>query len=369
MGTGSPIIFHLVLPQDVAVLRPLILLAKSLPGKQLELLVSKGLTGHAVGAEIEKIRAELNLPIAFCDSGEDAARQLAGKSGILIVGHESSVKPYHAWTHDLFTSVGDSFLKVTLQHGFECVGFLHNAAHEAAHGRDIRFAADVVVGWFAETRLTSMHPAERPKLYVAGPPIMIEPRPPRSRTGATQPPRGMICENLHSVRFTAPAVHENFLAEFSAFAERAAAGGVRLDFRPHPAGQFTDRMGFQLPPGVVRNGQPLYEQDLSAFDFAISPPSSILFDFVVARVPTAVWVDAEGRMDFANFAGLETVSTAEEWWSFATRAREERDAILENQERFFERLKIPANVADCYAQLISRTQESRTVPSRAAGPG
>jgi hypothetical protein len=351
MVTGSPIVFHFVLPQDVAVLRPLIFLAKSLPGKHLELLVSKGLTGLGAGAEIEKIGAELNLPITFCDSGEDAARQLEGKSGLLIVGHESSVKPYHAWTHDLFMSVGDSFLKVTLQHGFECVGFLHNAAHEAAHGHDIRFAADVVVGWFAESRLTSMHPAERTKLYVAGPPIMIEARPPGKRTGTTQPAKGIICENLHSVRFTAPAVHENFLAEFSAFAERA---GVDLDFRPHPAGQFTDRMGFRLPPGVVRNGRPLYEQDLTAFDFAISPPSSILFDFVIAKVPTAVWIDAEGRMDHANFAGLETVSSAEEWWSFAERSIQERDDILANQERFLEKLQIPLDVAGRYAALMSR---------------
>jgi hypothetical protein len=279
---------------------------------------------------------------------------LKGKSGILIVGHESSVKPYHAWTHDLFLSVGDSFLKVTLQHGFECVGFLHNAAHQAAHGRDIHFAADVVVGWFAESRLTSMHPAERAKLYVAGPPIMIEPRPPGNRTGATQPAKGIICENLHSVRFTAPAVHENFLAEFSAFADRAAAAGVGIDFRPHPAGQFTDRMGFRLPAGVVRNGRPLYEQDLTAFDFAISPPSSILFDFVVARVPTAVWADTAGRMDHTNFAGLETVSSAEEWWSFAVRAADEREAILEKQERFLENLQIPADVAGRYVELMSR---------------
>ena len=350
-----PIIFHFVLPQDVAVLRPLIFLAKSLPGKQLELLVAKGLTGLGAGAEIEKIGAELNLPMTFCDSGEEAARQLEGKSGILIVGHESSVKPYHAWTHDLFMAVGDSFLKVTLQHGFECVGFLHNAAHDAAHGRDIRFAADVVVGWFAESRLTSMHPAERAKLYVAGPPIMIEPRPLGNRVGATQRAKGMICENLHSVRFTAPAVHENFLEEFAAFADRATAGGVAIDFRPHPAGQFTDRMGFRLPPGVVRNGQPLYEQDLNAFDFAISPPSSILFDFVVAKVPTAVWIDAEGRMDYANFAGLETVSSAQEWWSFAERSLRESEAILAYQETFFESLQIPANVAGRYTNLLSRT--------------
>ena len=351
----GPIIFHAVLPQDVAVLRPLILLAKSLPGKELELLVSKYLIGLTAGDEIEKIASDLNLPMSLCDSGKDASRQLNNKSGILIVGHESSVEPHH-WTHGLFKALPDSFLKVTLQHGFECVGFLHNAAHQAAYGSEVRFAADVVVGWFAEKRLTNMHPAERAKLYVAGPPIMIEPRASGKRSAATGPTKGMVCENLHSVRFTAPAVYENFLEHFTAFAERASAAGVRIDFRPHPAGRFTERMGFQLPSGAVWNNRPLYEQDLNAFGFAISPPSSILFDFVVAKVPTAVWTDPEGRMDHANFAGLETVSTAEEWWSFAERSAHERDTILANQERFLEKLQIPPDVAGRYSALLSQTQ-------------
>ena len=347
------IIFHLVLPQDVAVLRPLIVLAKSLPEKQIELLVSKYLVGLGAGDEIDKISAELNLPITYCDSGPDACRQLEGKSGILIVGHESSVEPHH-WTHGLFNSLPDSFLKVTLQHGFECVGFLHNAAHQAAYGNDVRFAANVVVGWFAEERLINFPPAERSKLFVAGPPIMIPPRPEPKQIATADRRFGMICENLHSVRFSGPAIHEYFLAQFFAFAERAHAAGATLDFRPHPAGQFTDRMGLKLPPGVERNGQPLYEQDLNAFGFAISPPSSILFDFVVAKVPTAVWIDPEGRMDYANFTGLETVSSAEEWWAFAERSIQERDAILANQERFLEKLQIPSDVAGRYAELMSR---------------
>jgi len=352
--TGPVIIFHVVLPQDVAVLRPVMMLAKSLPGKQVELLASRHLIGLGAGAEIEKISSALNLTTTYCDSPDEAQRQLEGKSGILIVGHESSV-PFHYWTHDLFKALPNSFLKVTLQHGFECVGFLHNAAHDAAYGKEIRFAADVLAGWFAEERLTSLHPSQRAKLFVAGPPIIIEPQSSPRRTDAARATKGMVCENLHSVRFTAPAVYENFLEQFATFAERFCATGARIDFRPHPAGRFTDRLGLTLPDGVERNGRPLYEQDLGAFDFAISPPSSILFDFVVANVPTAVWVDAEGRMDFTNFAGLETVSSAEEWWSFATRACQDRDAILENQERFLESLRIPADVAGRYAELLSRT--------------
>jgi hypothetical protein len=252
----------------------------------------------------------------------------------------------------LFKALPGAFQKVTLQHGFECVGFLHNAAHEAAYGA-VGFAADVVVSWFTEERLKNLSPAERSKLFVAGPPSMIEPRP---RDPNAEPSRfGMVCENLHSVRLAGAGVQEYFLAQFFVFAEHVYAAGATIDFRPHPAGQFTDKIGLKLPPGVVRNGRPLYEQDLNAFGFVISPPSSVLFDFVVAKVPVAVWIDPEGLLDHANFAGLETVSSAEEWWSFAERSVSERDAIIANQERFLDALGIPDNVAGRYAELMSRT--------------
>ena len=283
--SASLIIFHIVLPQDVAILRPMILLARSLPDKRAELLVSKHLVGLPSGDEVDKIASELGLMKTYCEPGEDAARKLEGRSGMLIVGHESSVPPHHL-THDLFKALPNSLLKVTPQQGFESIGFLHNAAHEAAYGSDIRFAGDIVVGWFAQERLTNFPPAERSKLFVAGPPIMIAPRPEPREIAAPDRRFGMICENLHSIRFTDPAVHEYFLAQFFAFAERVHAAGASIDFRPHPAGQFTDRMGMKLPPGVERNRRPLYEQDLNAFGFVISPPSSILFDFVVAKVPS-----------------------------------------------------------------------------------
>lgn len=345
------IVFYIALPQDVPILRPLIRLAHSLPGKRVELLVSKYLNGLPVGEEVDKLSSELALPKVYCEPGIDAARELEQRSGMLIAGHESSVPPHHL-THDAFKALPDSFLKVAPQQGFESIGFLHNAAHQAAYGSDILFAADVVLGWFAEGRLKDFPPAERAKLFIAGPPNMIEPRP----LGPSPNPSrfGMVCENLHSLRFTGTAVHEYFLAQFFAFAERVHAAGKCVDFRPHPAGQFTDKMGLKLPSGVVRNGRPLYEQDLNGFGFAISPPSSIVFDFVVAKVPAAVWIDAEGRMDHANFAGLETVSSAEEWWSFAERALSDRAALVANQEQFLESLGIPDDVEGRYAELMSR---------------
>jgi hypothetical protein len=355
--TTSTIIFHLVFPQDIAVLRPLITLAKSIPGKYPELLISNLLARCAPDgrfeAELDKLVAEFDLSRTYYETQPDALHHVEGKSGLFIVGNESSVSSHYR-THELFKALPRSFLKVTLQHGLECVGFLHNAAHTAAYGRDIRFTADVVVSWFAEERLTNLSPSELSKLYVAGPPIMIEPRSTVMRTHRNHPAIGMVCENLHSVRFTSPAVYECFLQQFFAFAERISTMGTRIAFRSHPAGRFADRIGLGLPYGIERNTRPLYEQDLGGFDFAISPPSSIVLDLIVANVPVAVWVDHAGRLDATNFAGLETVSSVEEWLSFATRSSHERDAILAGQEQFLQNLRIPTDVATRYAQLMSR---------------
>src|ERR1041384_6261984 len=156
MTTPGLIVFYVALPQDVAGLRPLILLAHSLPAKRVEILVSRTLVGLPFGDEVDKVSSELRLPKTYFDSSEDAARKLEGRSGMVIVGHESNVPPHH-WTHDLFKVLPAPFQKVTLQHGFECVGFLHNAAHEAAYGT-VGFAADIVVGWFAEERLKNLSP-------------------------------------------------------------------------------------------------------------------------------------------------------------------------------------------------------------------
>src|ERR1041384_1563425 len=106
----SLIVFYIVLPQDVPILRPLILLAHSLPRKRIELLVSKHFVGLGVGEEIDKISSELGLPKTYCEPGANAAANLEGRSGLLIAGHESSVPPHHL-THDLFEALPNSFLK------------------------------------------------------------------------------------------------------------------------------------------------------------------------------------------------------------------------------------------------------------------
>jgi len=348
------IAFHFGLVQDVAVLRPLIRLAASSTSAELHLLISKGFADlddkGRWASEIDQIGSEIGAQPFVYESAFDCLRRFGRRSGMIIAGSESDARA-HREAHELFRSVPGRFRTVTLQHGLECVGFLHNARHDATSGRDVRFAADVAVAWFDLPRLSSVSTAELSKIYVAGPPILIDPPKRASAGGGPRP--GLICENLHSVRFVDGRMREVFLDTFAAFAGRLKLVGEKLVLRPHPAGRFTERKGVPLPDNVEVSREPLYKTELSDFSYIISAPSTILMDFALAGIPAATWAGTDGAVDASNFAGLPQVATVEDWWRFHWAAQCEREKLLERQDQYIAELRMPANVADRYRQLLA----------------
>ena len=347
------IAFHFGLVQDVAVLRPLVRLAAGLSSIDIHLLVSSKFDElDADGlwrGEIDRLAAEIEVKPLTYESAFDVLEQVGRGGGMVIAGSESDARA-HLQAHELFRALPGRIRTVTLQHGFECVGFLHNARHDATAGRNVRFAADLAVTWFELERMDSVGAAERTKMYVAGPPMLIE-QPVRA-TEATAGP-GLVCENLHSVRFVNGRLREGFLHTFTKFADRLAMVGERLILRPHPAGRFTERSGFRLPDNVEVSREPLYDLDLTSVGYAISAPSTILFDFALAGVPVATWVDQDGLVDSRNFDGLAQVATIDDWWRFHIASSWEREALIERQDRFIESLGMPGNARERYEQLLA----------------
>lgn len=346
--------FHFGLVQDVAVLRPLALLAGSLASADVHLLVSgkfaeKDDEGRWMG-EIDRLGGELGVTPFVYQSIMDCLKELGPGSGMLIAGSESDARA-HQEAHQLFKAVPGRIRTVTLQHGFECVGFLHNARHDATSGRAVRFAADIAVAWFERQQMHAVTPAEQSKIYVAGPQVLIDP-PRRVNRGASDLP-GLICENLHSVRFKDGRVREDFLSAFTSFAKRAEMVNQSVALRAHPAGRFTRRKAIPLPPNVTLSHAPLYDTDLSQFAYAISAPSTILFDFAIAGVPVATWVDAAGGIDASNFGGFAQVASVDDWWRFNLAARWEAETFVEKQDAFIAALGIPTNVRERYQQLLA----------------
>lgn len=358
MTLQPTIAFHMHLVQDVAVIRPLVGLARALGPSVVILVSSEFASLDPTGRwrdEIGALCQEFDVPSHVYANEFEAHCLLQGRSGLLIAGSESDVAS-HAATHRLFRSRPPNFTMITLQHGFECIGFLHNAAHDRAAGRSVRFAADILAGWFRADRLTSVTPAERAKLFIAGPPSMAGDRHAFTDCAESDPasaPVGMVCENLHSDRFAGAALKADFFDTFGAFATIANHAGAKVHLRSHPAGRFSEKSGMVVPPHVRWSRDPLYRVSLRDFTYAISGPSSILFDFVLADVPVAVWSDPTGQVDIGNYTGLATVGSAGDWWMFAAAATDAPQRFLRHQHVFLRDLGMPSDIRASYRRLLS----------------
>jgi hypothetical protein len=138
---------------------------------------------------------------------------------------------------------------------------------------------------------------------------------------------------------------------FFGFCRRLAARGESVTLRPHPGGQYVLKNKVALPANVELNMLPLYAIDLNDYGFGISAPSTIVFDMVLAGIPVAVWRDPAGVMDASNYDGLTEISTLDEWLAFERDVRLRPEMILQRQEAFLRRLKMPLDPAEVYRRL------------------
>ena len=231
-----------------------------------------------------------------------------------------------------------------------CVGFLQSRDHDLAHGRAVTFAADVVCSWCEGSRLSSMIPSQRSKLYVSGPPAVLQ-MPPATRDGSNSE-TGLVCENLHSVRLNiAGDFKTDFMGVFEDFCAELEGQGRAVTLRPHPGGQYVLKNRVTLPPNVILNNNPIYKVDLSQFAYGISAPSSILIDMVLAGIPVAVWRDESGIMDADNYEGLTVIRTLSDWLDFSREAVTHPGRFLERQQRFLEKQKMPIDPADVHGRF------------------
>ena len=362
-------VFLINLVQDVNVLRPLMIMAHRDFGFRVLILVSSKLpVRDHLGiweAELEILRKETNARLLVYGSDLDVFRELTG-TGLIFSASESNL-PEHSAPHGVFRFAPPTFLTVTLQHGFECVGFRQNAAHDRAYGKSVSFAADLICSWQPPEMQPALASSQRRKVRVTGPTAALQsfgemPAPAPSGTG-------LVCENLHSVRLgSKEGLKRKFVSTFTDFCGSMAADGKKVTLRPHPGGQYVLKKNVELPPNVALNNAPMYRVDLRRFSYGISAPSSVLIDMLIAGIPTAVWQDAEGEIDSRNYAGLTRVADARQWYDFAMEAAARPEPFIKLQQRFLEEQSIPhagAEVFARYAEIFRAAQriELRSSPA------
>lgn len=351
-GTGKTVAFLFNLVQDVSILRGLIYLTARETEARILLLVSQGFLKRdrllIWQDEIASLAADTGASIYLYGAAGEACAALGEGPGMIFAASESNLKA-HCETGDVFRAAPAGYLRVTLQHGLECVGFLQSREHVMSHGRNISFAADIICSWFERRSLTSLTASEQSKLYVTGPPFLLQ-RPVTAAVSA--PASGLVCENMHSVRLRASGDHKaSFMDIFFSFCAKLAAKGDAVTLRPHPGGQYVLKNKVALPANVELSTLPLYRAGLNNFRFGISAPSTIVLDLVLAGVPVGVWRDAGGVLDAAAYDGLTEISTLEDWLAFERDVRLRPEMILDRQEAFLRRLAMPMEPQEIYRRF------------------
>ena len=368
MPSNRSAVFLIQLVQDVHVLRPLVYMAtRDFAFDTLLLVSTKFSARDAFGIwrnELRQICAETGARVEYFEDDWDAHHHLTGQ-GLLFAASESHL-PNHTTTHNLFRHAPPSYLRVTLQHGFECVGFRHNADHVRAHGRTASFAADLLCTWFGDERLSSMAPSQRAKVLVTGPTSVLQM--PASGVEHIPGSPGLVCENLHSVRFKqGSGFKTEFVGAFAEFARLMALNGKQVALRPHPGGQYMLKNKIALPLNVRVENAPMYRLDLRQFSYGISAPSSVLMDFLLAGIPTAVWRDRRGKMDASGYEGLTILSSPRDWVEFAQAAERDPEQFLELQQGFLDSQQMPLDPRDVFSRYARLFQSAARAQIRAPG--
>lgn len=361
-------VFVVQLVQDIVILRPLVYMAARDFHFDVLLLASTRFRARdSQGiweSELAQICAETGARLQFFENDLQAHRQLDGH-GLLFSASESHL-PQHHTTHSLFLHAPATYLKVTVQHGFECIGFRHSKDHVRAHGSAASFAADIICSWAPIQHLKSIAPSQAPKLIVTGPTAVLQ-TPTGSVVRGDGAP-GLVCENLHSVRFKGEReIASEFIDTFGQFSRAMAAAKRVVTLRTHPGGQYAVRTKLAVQPNVTIESAPLYRTDLRQFAYGISAPSSVLIDMLLAGIPTAVWHDHAGHMDASAYEGLEWVSSPREWTEFAIEAESNPDPLIERQRRFLDSTKMPLCPQEVFSRFGQLFQSIRRSEMRRPG--
>jgi glycosyltransferase involved in cell wall biosynthesis len=199
-----------------------------------------------------------------------------------------------------------------------------NKQHQNNHGKSVGFAADIICGWIPVELQRNLRPAQRTRYINTGPSLWIARTSKRSlkvphETDSAPKDIGIVCENLHSVRFKGYSNVNLFMDQFLELASFMAEQGKQIALRPHPGGQYTLKNNVHLPENVLLENRPAYKVNWDRYSFGISAPSSVLFDLMTHDVPTLVWQDPFYNLDCTQLPFLPTAQTAEGMKAFATR--------------------------------------------------
>lgn len=223
-GDGKPIrtVFILDLIQDFEVLQPLILrCVVSYVWRDLMISVSGRIIKSHIWIYVKPFIESLGIAWFKPSDPWDTVNALGESRSVLITASESTANG-HIFCHTVCRLASRRTIKITLQHGYECVGLRHHQAHDLHFSQGVRFASDFVLTWSNIEQLNNIHPSDLNKCIPVGviktfaEDVAVK-RLIEKRNAPALPSVGchvaslLVAENLHSVRFVNAQRYQRFL--------------------------------------------------------------------------------------------------------------------------------------------------------------
>jgi hypothetical protein len=302
--------------QDFEILRPLLARAAAVGSPfEMTVAVTQRFAKSHLGELVSQFLQANEIPFFTPVGAIDVATALGENKALLLTAAESSAAP-HVFAHTCCRLAPPRTLRVTIQHGLECVGLRHHRAHDFDFPHGVRFGSDVVLTWDHVEALPNLHPADVDKCVPVGVvkataercAALAESRWLNGSSGQrdeidADKLRLLVAENLHSVRFKAPERYQRFLAFIDGTRRNHR---IDLTMRSHPASRILEKKAesnrLQFLHGILR------ADDLARFHQFVSPPSTVVLDAVCAGVASAVWSDAPELGDTMHYRGLPVVA-------------------------------------------------------------
>tara|TARA_S200000501_G_C20829450_1_gene746513 strand:- start:458 stop:1564 length:1107 start_codon:yes stop_codon:yes gene_type:complete len=362
---NQTIFFLLNLLQDFYIIRKLIYLFNDDTKYNIELLITKGFLKRDkdlnLSNEIDQIKKDINIKTYTIDSKIKLFNKFNNvKKGILISSSESTLEA-HNETSSIMRICRSNITSITLQHGFECVGFLHNQNHSFHHGSYIGFNADIVCGWLEKRYQRDLINSSKSRYCELGHPAFIDKTSKRNlninfKKNNNKEKPGLFCENIHSARFlNSNSAQDQFLKDFLSLANLLDEEGKKIVIRPHPAGRFKNsitKKPIKLPKNVRIESSPSHKVDWSSFSYGISAPSSVIFDMYLSGVPVCLWSDVNQNVDISLLNSFPIATSVDELFSFCLYHDNVPKNIQNDQIKSMIDIINKGNIGEKYVALI-----------------
>ncbi len=323
----SDIYFILNLLQDLNILRPLAYLICDDLDLKVKFILTNGFIKRDRNKlyinELNKMQNQISIDIIKSPTALVLYNLFNDSPRGLLVSASESYLYAHYETNEILQLAGNNIRTITIQHGFECVGFLTSINHKRVYGNYIGFSADIICGWLPISLQRELLNTSKNRYLATGPSSSINSTSKRKLLPISNikiPPigTGIICENIHSVRFSNSSSSRQFIDIFYDLAKLLEKQDKYLALRPHPGGQFkkTISTNKNLPKNVIIDNNLSFNVEWSSYEFGLSSPSSVLFDMFFSNIPVCLWIDSEDSVDSSLLNSFPKLTSIEQIYTF-----------------------------------------------------